>query len=162
MMISSASHARNARSSSWPRSSSIDACTSPPLIFLTERGPSGVASNRSDVTTPGPMRNVFGRSTGLATMGTVARWVALAALAFFAQLANGADSDTAVAGPPPLAPGDARICFYRETWHALSVQPDVTIAGQVVGKAFPNEWFCVDRKPGSYDISTQSEPDHKF
>src|SRR5437762_13726481 len=96
-------------------------------------------------------------------MRTAVRWTAVAVMASFAQWATGADSDTAAAsGPPPLAPGDARICFYRETWHALSVQPDVTIAGQVVGKAFPNEWFCADRKPGTYEISTQSEPDRKF
>ena len=42
------------------------------------------------------------------------------------------------------------------------MQPDVTVDGQVVGKAYPNEWFCVDRKPGTYEISTVSEPDSKF
>ena len=92
--------------------------------------------------------------------GSALRWVACAAMTSFAQWAPGADSDTAAAaGPPPLASGDARICFYRETWHALSVQPEVTVAGQVVGKAYPNEWFCVDRHPGTYEISTVSEPD---
>ena len=94
------------------------------------------------------------------------RWAAMAsvaATACFAPCAIGADSDTAAAaGPPPLASGDARLCFYRETWHALSVQPEVTVAGQVVGKAYPNEWFCVDRKPGTYEVSTVSEPDRKF
>ena len=91
------------------------------------------------------------------------RRVAVAAMASFAPWAAGADSDTAMAGgPPPLASGDARICFYRETWHALSVQPEITVAGQVVGTAYPNEWFCVDRKPGIYEISTVSEPDLKF
>ena len=95
--------------------------------------------------------------------GSALRWVACAAMTSFAQWAPGADSDTAAAaGPPPLASGDARICFYRETWHALSVQPDVTVAGQVVGKAWPNEWFCVDRKPGTYEISTVSEPERRF
>ena len=93
--------------------------------------------------------------------GLALRWVALAAMASFAQWATGADS-AAAAGPPPLAAGDARICFYRETWHALSVQPDVTVAGQIIGKAYPSEWFCVDRKPGTYEISTVSEPDRKF
>lgn len=95
--------------------------------------------------------------------GRAIRWAAVVVMASFAQAATGADADSAApAGPPPLAPGDARICFYRETWHALSVQPEVTIAGQVVGKANPNEWFCVDRKPGTYEISTISEPDRKF
>jgi hypothetical protein len=95
--------------------------------------------------------------------GLALRWAALAAMASFAQWATAADPDTAAAaGPPPLTSGDARICFYRETWHALSVQPEVTVAGEVVGKAYPNEWFCVDRKPGTYEISTVSEPDRKF
>jgi hypothetical protein len=95
--------------------------------------------------------------------GLAIRWVVMAATGCFAQWAAAADMDTAAAAAPPtLAAGDARICFYRETWHALSVQPDVTVDGQVVGKAWPNEWFCVDRKPGTYEISTVSEPDRKF
>lgn len=88
-------------------------------------------------------------------MGTMIRWIALVAMAW-ASNASPAD------GPAPLAGGDGRICFYRETWHALSVQPEVTIDGQVVGKALPNEWFCVDRKPGPHEISTVSEPERKF
>jgi len=110
------------------------------------------------------MSDVFSGSDGLVMMQRASRWAAMAsvaATACFAPCAVGADSDTA-AGPPPLAPGDARLCFYRETWHALSVQPEVTVAGQVVGKALPNEWFCVDRKPGTYEVSTVSEPDRKF
>ena len=95
--------------------------------------------------------------------GKAVRWAAIAAIACAAPMATGAESDmTASAGPSPLATGEARICFYRETWHALSVQPEVTIGGEVVGKAIPNEWFCVDRKQGTYEISTVSEPDRKF
>jgi hypothetical protein len=103
--------------------------------------------------------------TGKTKMGTALRWAATAAAVFAAGCAagggSGADGGDA-AGPPSLAAGDARICFYRETWHALSVQPDVTVNGQIVGRALPNAWFCVDRKPGTYDISTVSEPDRKF
>ena len=89
-----------------------------------------------------------------------ARWTAIATFAFAVFTAHA--DETEVKGPPPLAPGDARLCFYRETWHALSVQPDVTVNGQVIGKAYPNEWFCVDRKPGPYEISTASEPGRKW
>jgi len=91
---------------------------------------------------------------------TAARWATIAVFAF-AATAAGADEDQAK-GPQSLAAGDARLCFYRETWHALSVQPDVTVNGQVVGKAFPNEWFCVDRKPGTYEVSTVTEPERKW
>src|SRR6185369_11873901 len=109
------------------------------------------------------MRPFFGKSSGRRMKSSSLLWVAVAAMVSFAPWAVGADPDPATAaGPPPLASGDARICFYRETWHALSVQPDVTVAGQVVCKAYPNEWFCVDRKPGTYEISTVSEPDRKF
>lgn len=89
---------------------------------------------------------------------SAARWAAVAAVAIFAE---GALADEP-AGPPPLAPGDARICFYRETWHALSVQPEVTVNEVVVGTAIPNAWFCVDRKPGTYQLSTVSEPERKL
>jgi hypothetical protein len=95
------------------------------------------------------------RQKGNRVKGKATRWAAIAAMTWVAAVA-------AADGPAPLAPGDGRICFYRETWHALSVQPEVTIDGQVVGKALPNEWFCVDRKPGTYEVSTVSEPDRKF
>ena len=86
-------------------------------------------------------------------------WAAGTALA--AVMAGAMAAESELTGPSPLAANDARLCFYRETWHALSVQPDVTINGEIVGKAYPNEWFCVDRKPGSYEISTVSEPGRK-
>ena len=109
------------------------------------------------------MRTVFGLIKERRMTGRAARWVAVAAMAFVAQGAAGTESPAGeAAGPSPLAPGDARICFYRETWHALSVQPEITVAGEVVGNALPNAWFCVDRKPGTYEISTVSEPDRKF
>ncbi len=87
----------------------------------------------------------------------------MAAIAFVAALATPALSQMSGEGaPPPLAAGDGRIYFYRETWHALSVQPDVTVNGEVVGKALPNVYFFVDRKPGSYEVATTAEPDRKF
>ena len=95
--------------------------------------------------------------------GLRARWTTCVAISLVAGFATGATAQSPGAeAPPPLASGDARICFYRETWHALSVQPEVTIAGQVVGNAYPNEWFCVDRKPGTYGVSTVIEPDRRF
>jgi hypothetical protein len=100
-------------------------------------------------------------------MGTKGSWFGIAAAALVAGCATGGGSGGTAAGaapggPPPLSAGGARICFYRETWHALSVQPEVTVGGQVVGRALPNAWFCADRKPGSYEVSTVSEPDRRF
>jgi Protein of unknown function (DUF2846) len=89
--------------------------------------------------------------------------VAWAAIAFAAALATPALSQTSGEGTPPaLAAGEGRIYFYRETWHALSVQPDVTVNGEVVGKALPNVYFFVDRKPGTYEIATIAEPERKI
>ena len=55
------------------------------------------------------------------------RGAAGAAMAVVMAVAVAAEPD--VTGPPSLAASDARLCFYRETWHALSVQPDVTVNG---------------------------------
>ena len=91
--------------------------------------------------------------------GMAARWTALAAFALIAGFTNGAAAQaTAAQAQPALAAGDGRIYFYRETWHALSLQPEVTVNGEVVGKALPNAYFYVDRKPGTYEIATTAEP----
>lgn len=60
------------------------------------------------------------------------------------------------------AGGNGRICFYRTTFHALSVQPDITIDGNAVGRAIPNAYFCVEREPGTFEIATVAEPDRRF
>jgi hypothetical protein len=95
--------------------------------------------------------------------GKAARWAASAAIVVLCGFAASAAAQGSSAGahPPPPA-GEGRIYFYRETWHALSVQPDITVNGEVVGKALPNTYFYVDRKPGSYEIATTAEPDRKF
>ena len=99
--------------------------------------------------------------SGLLSRGT--RWAALAAIALVAGCATGSarqsDAPTARSGP---AAGDGRIYFYRTTFHALSVQPEITIDRQVVGRAVPNGYFFVDRKPGTYEIATATEADRKF
>src|SRR5215470_9466056 len=99
------------------------------------------------------------RATGSAMGSKALRWAGAALMVI--AVAGAAAAEPEVTGPPPLAAGDARLCFYRETWHALSVQPDITLNGEIVGKAYPNEWFCVDRKPGNYEVSTVSEPSRK-
>ena len=95
--------------------------------------------------------------------GIAARWTAWAALVvLIAGFTTWAASQSAVvAAHPPPAAGEGRIYLYRETWHALSLQPEVTVNGEVVGKALPNVYFFVDRKPGSYEIATTAEPDRK-
>jgi hypothetical protein len=96
--------------------------------------------------------------SGLFSFGM--RCVAVAVVALIAGCA--ATRTTQSAAPraqPPLADGDGRIYFYRTTFHALSVQPEITVDGEVVGKAVPNAYFFVDRKAGSRVIATTTEPD---
>jgi len=88
---------------------------------------------------------------------------AIAAIAAATGCATGGgtpSSSSAVRAAPAL--GNGRICFYRTTFHALSVQPVITVDGEAVGKAIPNAYFCIERKPGTYEIATVSEPDRKF
>jgi hypothetical protein len=90
-------------------------------------------------------------------------WAALAAIAVATGCATGGgapSSSPAVRAAPAV--GNGRICFYRTTFHALSVQPDITIDGKAVGRAIPNAYFCVEREPGTFEIATVAEPDRKF
>ena len=44
----------------------------------------------------------------------------------------------------------------------MAVQPEVKINGEVVGKATPNGYFYVDRKPGTYEVTTTTEVERKL
>ena len=103
------------------------------------------------------------RRIALIPVFRVPRSATLAAIALVAGCATiGANPSVEPAARSGPATGDGRIYFYRETFHALSVQPEVTVNGQIVGTAVPNAYFHVDRKPGSYEIATTTEPDRKF
>ncbi len=60
------------------------------------------------------------------------------------------------------ATGDGRIYLYRTTILGMAVQPEVKINGEVVGKATPNGYFYVDRKPGTYEVTTTTEVERKL
>ncbi len=65
----------------------------------------------------------------------------------------------AATGPPPDM---ARIYFYRTMLLGVAVQPEVKVNGEVVGRAVPNGFFYVDRKPGAYEITTTTEVERKL
>jgi uncharacterized protein DUF2846 len=44
----------------------------------------------------------------------------------------------------------------------MAVQPEVKVNGEVVGRAVPNGFFYVDRKPGAYEITTTTEVERKL
>jgi hypothetical protein len=68
------------------------------------------------------------------------------------------------ARPFAVAPatGDGRIYLYRTAVLGMAVQPDVKINGEVVGQATPNGYFYVDRKPGTYEVTTTTEVERKL
>ena len=70
-------------------------------------------------------------------------------------------SEARPAEAPPAA-GDGRFYLYRTVLLGLAVQPDIRINGEVVGQATPNGYFYVDRKPGTYEITTTTEVERKL
>lgn len=63
---------------------------------------------------------------------------------------------------PTLPPGEARIYVYRVAGLGLAVQPEVKLNGEVIGRAQPNGFFYVDRKPGACEITTTTEVERKL
>lgn len=70
-------------------------------------------------------------------------------------------SEATTAAPAPAA-GDGRIYLYRTAILGMAVQPEVKINGEVIGKATPNGYFYVDRRPGAYEITTTTEVERKL
>ena len=62
----------------------------------------------------------------------------------------------------PADPANGRIYFYRTMLLGAAVQPVVMLNGDVVGRATPNGYFFVDRKPGSYEVTTTTEVERKL
>jgi hypothetical protein len=59
---------------------------------------------------------------------------------------------------PPLAEGEGRIVFYRGCGVLGSaLRPQVRLAGETVGRAFPSAVFFVDRAPGTYPLHFDAE-----
>jgi len=58
---------------------------------------------------------------------------------------------------PPLSPDQGRIFIYRTAVLGAAVQPSVKVNDQVVGAAVPQGFFYVDRPPGEYRVSTETE-----
>jgi len=74
-------------------------------------------------------------------------------------------SDAPTAAASPVAKQDpalGRIYFYRTMLLGAAVQPVVTVNGEIVGRATPNGFFYVDRKPGTYEIAATTEVENKL
>ncbi len=63
---------------------------------------------------------------------------------------------------PSLSADAGRIYFYRVTALGAAVQPDVRLNEEIVGKAVPNGFFYVERKPGDYQVVTSTEVERKL
>jgi len=55
-----------------------------------------------------------------------------------------------------------RIYLYRTSILGAAVQPEVKLNGEIIGKAVPNGFFCVDKEPGNYEIMTSTEVKRKL
>ena len=89
-------------------------------------------------------------------------WIALVCLILGACATGGPKYSEVNKSVPTLAPGEARIYVYRIASVGLAVQPDVKLNGMVIGRAQPNGFFYVDRKPGTYEITTTTEVERKL
>ena len=59
---------------------------------------------------------------------------------------------------PPLAEGEGRTLFYRGCGVLGSaIRPQIKLAGDTVGRAFPSAVFFVDRVPGDYPLHFDAE-----
>jgi len=58
---------------------------------------------------------------------------------------------------PALQPDLGRIYFYRPSAIGAAVQPNIRLNGDVVGEMKPHGFFFVDRSPGNYVVSAQTE-----
>jgi hypothetical protein len=59
---------------------------------------------------------------------------------------------------PPLAAEQGRVVFYRGCGVLGSaIRPQIKLAGDTVGRAFPSAVFFVDRAPGDYPLHFDAE-----
>ncbi len=93
-----------------------------------------------------------------------AKHYALAALLLSAIPASALAADagtyaTLHASEPAIPAGDGRIYFYREGGLlGAAIQPTIMIDGvSAGGRAKPGDYFHIDRPPGTYKISTETE-----
>lgn len=79
-----------------------------------------------------------------------------------AACASGPKFNTVESQLSALAPGKARIFFYRSTTLGAAIVPEVRLNGVVVGKAEPLGVFFVDADPGNVEVITGSEVERKL
>jgi hypothetical protein len=81
-----------------------------------------------------------------------------AAALLVAGCASGPKYSELAAKMPPIASGEGRIYFYRESsMMGAAVQPDIRLNGAVVGTSKPGGYFYVDRPAGNYVAAASTE-----
>jgi hypothetical protein len=85
--------------------------------------------------------------------------LACLALLVVAACASGPTFTELQASTPAPAADGGRIYVYRTSTLGAAIQPAVKLDGVVIGEAKPRGYFYVDRPPGSYKISTETEVD---
>jgi Protein of unknown function (DUF2846) len=83
-----------------------------------------------------------------------ARLLVLAVLSALIGCASGPKLNSVRSSIPNLSPEQARIYFYRASYFGGAYQPEVTVDGQVVGRAQIEGVYFKDYAPGKYLVST--------
>ena len=83
-------------------------------------------------------------------------WLLLSAAAI-SGCASGPKYSDIKGSIPAVDPAAGRIYFYRSSAVGAAVQPDIRLNGEVVGEMKPLGFFYVDRSPGRYFVSAQTE-----
>ncbi|HEX8956656.1 MAG TPA: DUF2846 domain-containing protein [Burkholderiaceae bacterium] len=79
-------------------------------------------------------------------------------LILIASLAGCADTKYRSDAMPPLAAGQARIVFFRNTsFVGANLQTGILYDGGTVGNSRPGTYFYIDTTPGTHDISTVND-----
>jgi len=83
---------------------------------------------------------------------------AAACAAVLSGCATGVKYQDMAATIPAVKPDQARVYFFRSSsMMGAAVQPQIQLDGQVVGTSMPGGFFYVDKAPGNYLASTQTE-----
>ena len=92
-------------------------------------------------------------------MRSVLKFMLAALLAVLAGCATGPKFSEVATTFPPLAAGEARVFFYRDSIVGAAFSPDVRIDSRVIAPMKANSFFFVDVPAGKHTASASTEVD---
>jgi len=87
---------------------------------------------------------------------------AVIALVLLSGCASGPQYNEVASKIPPIKSTEGRIYFYRDaSLFGAAIQPSIRLNEQIIGVSQPGGFFYVDKKPGKYVASCQTEVERK-